>query len=270
MKRSATPHDALIAQLAEALAADKRIRGAWLSGSLGQGAGDEHSDVDIVAEIAESDRAACLTDYSRPRPGMPETVHTQVIHGRILTAIAANWERFDLMFLTAGEMSRIDGGSLKHLLGDAAATPPAHTPAPPHAQDAAAAVRIEATTSEFLRVLGLTVVVISREEWLVAQQGVELLRKMLIDTMLEENRVPPSARGVKRLNPFLTQEQRMLLESLTPPAARREPLLAANAELARIFLARAKPLAAARGAKWPQAFEDSTRRHLKSALALEI
>lgn len=270
MKRSATPHDALIAQLAEALAADKRIRAAWLSGSLGQGAGDEHSDVDIVVEIAESDRAACLTDYSRPRPGMPQTVHTQVIHDRILTAIASNWERFDLVFLTAAELSRIDSASLKQLFGDASATAHAHSLSPTHAPDAAAVARIEATISEFLRVLGLAVAVIGREEWLVAQQGVELLRKMLIDVMLEENRVPPGARGVKRLNPFLTQEQRTLLENLAPPAARREPLLAANSELARIFLARVKPLATARGAKWPQAFEDATRRHLKRTLALEI
>jgi hypothetical protein len=47
-------------------------------------------------------------------------------------------------------------------------------------------------------------------------------------------------------------------------------LLAAHAALARLFLARARPLAERLSVPWPQAFEDATRRHLRAALGLEI
>lgn len=250
--------------LTTALAADPRVRAAWLGGSLGQGSGDAWSDVDILVLVEEQDRAACIADYRAGRADLPPLVLSHVVHGRVLAAITRDWRRFDLSFLTAGELPSQDGATLKLLLGDPGLTPP------PRAAGAGQLLPLEPLVTEFLRVLGLASVAVGRGEWLTMQQGVELLRHMLLDLMLLENEVPPGSRGAKRLNAFLTADQRAWLEAFAPPIAEREALLAANAALARQFLTRAKPLAAKLGAPWPSDFEDATRRHMKAALALEI
>ncbi len=255
---------ALLKRLTAALAADPRVHAAWLGGSLGQDAGDAWSDVDIVVLVEEPNRPACIADYRATHPGLPPLVLSHVVYGRVLAAITPDWERFDLSFLTAGELPSQDGAGLKLLLGDPALTPP------PRIQVPGALQPLGPLVTEFLRVLGLAPVAVGRGEWLTMQQGVELLRHMLIDLMLIENEVPPGSRGAKRLNAFLTDDQRAWLEALLPPLAEREALITANAALARQFLARAKPLAAKLGAPWPTAFEDATRRHLKVTLSLEI
>ena len=257
-------HRALIERLTATLAADSRVRAAWLGGSLGQDAGDAWSDVDIVVLVEDQDRAACIADYRADHPGLPPLVLSHVVYGRVLAAITPDWERFDLSFLTAPELPSQDGAALKLLLGDPGQTPP------PRAQGPSALQPLGPLVTEFLRVLGLAPVAVGRGEWLTMQQGVELLRHMLIDLMLLENQVPPGSRGAKRLNAFLTNDQRAWLEALPPPLAEREALIAANTMLARQFLAHAKPLAAKLGTPWPTAFEDATRRHLKATLSLEI
>ena len=258
----------LIKGLAAVLAADARVRSAWLAGSLGRGAGDPWSDVDLVVEVAAADLAACLADYQAGRPGLPDTVLARPLYGRILTAVTADWARFDLAFATPDEFARMDGANLQPLLGDASRRPPAQGAA----ADPGAVARLALLIEEFLRVLGLADVMVGRQKWLVGQQGVGLLRQLLVDLMLEENGLgAPGARGgVKQLNPFLQPDQRALLEALDGPAANRAALLAANLQLTRLFLARARPLANRRGVPWPQALEDATRRHLKATLGLEI
>lgn len=258
---------ALMAQVTAVLAADDRISAIWLSGSLARGVGDTWSDVDLVAQVNETDRAACLADYGQGGAGLPALVHAQQLHERILAATTVDWERFDISFLTPTELAFMDGGALKHLAGDSASTPPAQPPS----ADTRAPRRIAALITVFLRILGLLPVALGREEWLGAQQGYDLLRKMLIELMIEENGVAPAARGgAKRLNLNLTEHQRNMLEALVPPPARRETLIAANLELARLFLDRARPLADRLEAPWPQAFEQATRRYLQRCLDLEI
>lgn len=258
----------LIDQLTGVLAADPRVRSVWLHGSLGRGIGDPWSDVDLAIEVAEPDRATCLADYACGRTGLPDLAMARPIFGRILTAVTPDWARFDLMFVTGEELARLDRAALRPLLGDPGSQP---SPLAPVAE-AGAPARLAALVEEFLRVLGLTPVGVGRGEWLVMQHGTELLRRMLVDLMLEENGFgsPEVRGGVKRLNPFLSETQRATLERLEPPLARPEALLAATVELARLFLARARPLAERLGTPWPEAFETATRRHLRTALGLEI
>jgi predicted nucleotidyltransferase len=257
---------ALLDQLTTALGADPRVRSVWLSGSLGRGQGDAWSDVDLAVVVEEPDLPACLADYQGAAPDLPELVLSKLVHGRLVTAITPDWRRFDLAFMTPAELARQDGASLRPVLGETAAPPPPHPPA----TDSAAGGRVGEMIAEFIRVLGLAPVVIGRGEWLVAQEGHELLRKMLVDLMLEENGVLRSARGAKRLNSYLSAEQRAELEALGRPAAQREALIAANGEVARLFLPRAKTLAGQLGVEWPAAFEAATREHLWSTLSLEI
>lgn len=257
----------LIDQLTRALGGDPRIRALWLSGSLGKGQGDAWSDIDLTALVEEADIRPCLDDYAAGYAGMPPTVLTHEVYGRVFAATTPDWDRFDIVFHTPAEIARMNGAGLKLLLGDHALTPPSReAPA-----DTGAARRVEALAKEFLRILGLLPVAVGRGEWVVAQQGVELLRKMLVDLMLEENGIGPGQRGgAKRLNPFLTPEQRGLLEAIPLAASNGPSLIAANRAHAQPFLARARALSDRLGAAWPQALEEATRLHLRTTLGLEI
>lgn len=257
--------EALLQRLVAALSQDGRVKALWLSGSLGAGSGDAWSDIDLVALVSPDDLKACVADYKQPRPGLPETVLAFDVYGVVVASVTADWERFDIHFATRDYVDRAGGDGWRPLFGDTAIPP-----RPPPAPGTGAPGRVAATVTEFLRVLGLMPVAVGRQEWITAQQGFDLLRRMMIDLMLEENGHGQTARGAKRLNGFLTPGQREALEAITPPRADREAVIAANLDLARAFLARARPLAARLGAAWPQAFEDATRRHLKAALSLDL
>ncbi|KQW70870.1 hypothetical protein ASE17_18605 [Phenylobacterium sp. Root77] len=256
---------ALLDQLKAALAADPRIRSAWLSGSFGKGESDAWSDIDLTVVVAPDDLAACLRGCADGAIALPVTVFSHLVHGRIFSGITPAWSRFDLAFVTPAEFATQDGSGLVHLSGEIDAPP-----ARPADRDPGAAGRISRLVHEFLRVLGLSTVCVGREEWLVGQQGVELLRGMLVELMLEANDMPRSARGAKRLNGFLTLDQRAALEALPVPAAGRAALLTAQGEIARLFLANARPLTQRLGGAWPEAFEAATRAHLRRELGLEI
>lgn len=260
-------HETLVGQLTEALAWDPRVRSAWLHGSLGRDEGDAWSDVDVVVEVDAADRRACMSDYAGPNRGLPDLVLIKAVHGVILSAVTTDWQRFDLMFVTPAELAAMDGAGLKRLLGD----PDQAAPARPPVADTGAAARVEALVEEVFRIVGLTPVAVGRQEWIAMRHGGEILQKLLIDLMVEENGIAPAKRGgVKRLNPFLTVEQRSVIEGLETPPARRDLLLAAQLELVALFMARARPLAQRLGVRWPDALEAATRRHLKATLGLEI
>ena len=119
--------------------------------------------------------------------------------------------------------------------------------------------------------LGLSVGAMGREEYQLALNGIDLLRRMTMDLMLEENGVSPARRGgALHRNPFLTPEQRAELAALPPLSADRASVIETNRAFAAIFLPRAHRLAARIGMTWPAEFEDATRRHLKQGLGLEI
>lgn len=125
--------------------------------------------------------------------------------------------------------------------------------------------------NEFLRVLGLLWTAVGREEYVLGLTGVDLLRRLTIDLMLEENGVGPIERGgALHRSPFLNLEQRRELEALTPVVSGRDGLIAANVQLVAIFLPRARRLAEKIGMTWPSPFEAATRRHLQNRLGLVL
>ena len=256
---------ALLDQLLAALAADRRVRSAWLSGSLARGGGDRWSDVDVTVVVDQPDLPAVIAAFRTSRPDLPEQVFRQLVHGRIVSSITPDWDRFDLSFLTPAEFAVQDGTGLRRLLGEDDPPPPREPGA-----DTGAPARVAAIVHEFIRVLGLLPVAVGREEWLAAQQGYELLRKMAVDLILEANGVPPGARGAKRLNAYLRPEQRAALEAIVPPAASGETIIAANRQIARLFFAHARPLADRLELEWPAAFEAATRTRLHADLGLEF
>jgi predicted nucleotidyltransferase len=259
---------ALVERLREVLAGDARVESAWLSGSFGRGVGDAWSDIDVLAVVEEEDIAACLAEYGGLRNPVGETVLMMRLYGRIVSAVRPDWERYDIVFITPKELRARDKADLRPLAVEsldapASPTPPGlYQPAPDALLDMA---------REFLRVLGLLPTAIERQEWLSGQEGVGLLRRGLVEMMIEANGVGRAQRGgAKRLNPYLTPEQRAAVERLPQPGADRESLMIANAALAAIFLPLAKETLAKAGAPWPKALEDATRAHLARVLGLAI
>ncbi len=257
----------LITRIATVLESEPRIEGAWLAGSLGRGGGDAFSDVDVLVLCADG----AANEVSAGFAAAPERIVQPVLvnalfGGRVLNVVTQNWERFDLTFIESEQLGRYDASDLRELF--ARGRKPQARPARPHATSADQFSKI---VNEFLRVLGLSVVVLGRGECFIAMSGVDLLRGLTRDLFLEENGIGPEQRGgALHLNPLLTAEQRALLNGLPPLAPSRESIIGNDIALTKIFLPRAKALAAKIGMAWPVVFEEATRRHLKTNLGMEI
>ncbi|HEY3796852.1 MAG TPA: hypothetical protein VGL58_00735 [Caulobacteraceae bacterium] len=269
MSTSTPAQEALLARLQAALTADARVDATWLAGSFGRGEGDIWSDIDAIAIVDAEDRAACLVEYTGSRNPVGETVLLRALFDRIAHGVRPDWERYDILFLTQQEFRRYDRAALKPLTPESLAAPPM-PPAPTPAYQPSAD-HLAGLAQEFLRILGLAPAAFGREEWLSAQEGAGLMRNLLIEMMFEANGIGRAQRGgVKRLNPYLTPEQRAAVEAIPAPAASREALIAASEALARLFLPLAKATLADGSAPWPQPLEDATRTHLARTCGIVI
>jgi len=259
---------ALADAIRRVLEADPQVHAAWLGGSLGRGVGDAFSDVDVLVLAAPGEASPMGRRYAERVGEIAEPVLVMVLYGgRVVSVVTADWGRFDLSFVEPAELGGYHAARLIELFNRGELGPPDRAPEP----YAATPASVRAIVEEFLRVLGLLVVAEGRGEWIVALSGVEILRQLDLDLMLEENGVGPADRGgaLKR-NPFLSPEQRAELAALSPVVATREGILAANAEHAAIFLPRARRLAAEIGMDWPTALETATAAHLQRNLDFTI
>jgi predicted nucleotidyltransferase len=260
--------DKLIAAISAVLVKDSRIEAAWLAGSLGRGKGDAFSDVDVLVLCPDGLAGAISTIVAANPSEIAKTVLVNALYGgRILNFVTDDWQRFDLSFIEAAQLVNYNAAELTPLFNRVGREPP-RKQHPPYATTPDSILKL---VREFFRVLGLAPVGIGRGEYLVSLSGVELLRRMTIDLMLEENGVGPAERGgALHLNQFLSERQRRELESLPPVVATRDSLLAADKAIAAIFVPRARSLAAKIGLAWPEALEAAARRHLRAQLGLEF
>ena len=245
----------LVERLTQVLQADAQVLGAWVAGSLGKGAGDRYSDVDVLV-LAAGDPSELAARYHRDADAITPTVLALLHLGRVVSCVTPGWDRFDLTFIDARELQRYDGRALASMFSRGPQPgEPAARPAPPSA--------FAANLTEFFRVLGLAPVGVGRRECVVMLEGIGHLRRILVDAMLEQNGVTPSERGgVLKLNPFLTEAQRAALAALPPLAMSVESLLEGSLAIARIYVPLAKSMADARGLRWPDALEAAARRHI--------
>lgn len=258
----------LIARLQAFLDGMPHVDAAWLAGSLGAGGGDAFSDVDLLVLVGdgklEEAQRAIVSELDTVSP--PVLVN-QLFGGRVINVVSKGWQRFDFVLVQKGELSRYNSGRLTLLFNRSDATPPARKDIPYRPQAAALAPIVQ----EFLRVLGLLSVVMGREEYVIALSGIEHLRRLTIDLMLEDNAVSPAARGgALHRNPLLSMEQRVALKSLPPLSANRDSVLEGHRAFAAIFLPRAKALAARIGMEWPDALEAAARTHLLHSAGIVI
>jgi hypothetical protein len=253
----------MIERLRAVLTDDERIVAAWLSGSLGRGAADAWSDVDVTCVVEEDDLSPCVAEYGGRRNPVGATVSQTVVHGRVAANISTDWMRYDLLFVTPQEFRNQDPARLRPLVRS---TKPPTGLTRENVMDGA---RIAAAAAEFIRIIGLCPVAVGRQEWISGIEGVALLRRMTIDLMVEANGLGHERGGVKRLNPLLTPDQRSALEASLAVGPSREQLLAATLALTQLFLPLARRLVGERGGEWPHDFEDATWAWLKRELDVD-
>ena len=258
----------LIDEIGKLLREEGRVGAAWLAGSLGRGQGDSFSDVDLLVLVEDgtlievsSALVARLSTVVRP-------VHVnKLFGGRVLNVVTADWQRFDLSFIQREDLARHNGALLESLFNRSGRTLPVEHERPYRT----APDRLLPLVQEFLRVLGLAVVVVGREEYAVALSGIEHLRRLTFDLMMEENSVAPGRRGgALRRNSLFNAEQRARLESLPPLVAQRASVIEGHRALAELFLPRARRLAAEIAMVWPSDFEEATRRYLEANLQVRV
>jgi hypothetical protein len=258
----------LVDAITRALAAVDDIEGAWLAGSLGAGQGDSFSDVDVLVLTAVGKVGAVSGRVAHNISTIAEPALINPLYGgRVLNVVTADWRRFDLHFIEPGDLGRFDAARLVLLFNKGDRAPPRGSTDPYQSKPET----VLKLVNEFLRILGLLVVAIGRKEYVLGLTGVDMLRRLTVDLMLEENGVGPIERGgALHRNPLLTPDQRREFEALRPVVADRAGIIAAHVELAAIFLPRARRLATRAHMIWPSTFETATKRHLHERLGLTI
>ncbi|WP_248582988.1 nucleotidyltransferase domain-containing protein [Nocardioides sp. InS609-2] len=261
--------DDCLRALTEILERDPRVRGAWLVGSLGRGAGDELSDLDVLVVVDLGDRETWLVDWDEAIAArIPVVLQQRIELGEmvVLNHVTEDWVRFDVSVVPPGDLVERAASSVKVLFDrddlQSSMTGQAR-PIPPSGH------RVGALAREFLRVLGLLPVVLGRDELEIGASGSGLLRGLLIQLMLEDACVPDRG-GALKLRGVLRNEHLELLRRLPPIEATRESILAVHLAGAEGFLPLARELSERTGEPWPQDLETALRRHLERELDLRL
>jgi hypothetical protein len=248
-------------------AADPRIAGVFLGGSLGAETGDAWSDVDLILVAVPEHHTAVVADLKEliTRIAAP-VLWRQVYRGvPLFMSVLPGWRRLDLTVTVPDRLPYArDRVTPMHdptdLYARMVPTLPARSPDP---------AKVYAIVEEFLRDFGLMPLAVGREEWLVMQTGYSILRGLLIDLLIEAQ-APPVSPGALSLSRVLPSEDIALLAALPAPRATRDELFAANVALAEVFLPRARALADACGAVWPEALEAEMRATLHRSLGVTL
>jgi hypothetical protein len=258
----------LIDEIARRLDAEPDVEALWLAGSLGKGGGDAFSDVDLLVLTADGAAGEVSARLARDLTAALCVVLVNSLYGgRVLNMVTDDWARFDLTLVQREDLQRYDADALTPIFNKGASRPPVQPKTPYRTSPD----QLLAMIKEFLRIVGLTPVAMGRGEYQLALSGIDLLRRMTFDLMLEENSISPAMRGgALHRNPMLTAEQRADLSALPAIAADRASIIAGTTAFTRLFLPRARRLAAEIGMDWPTEFEAATRRHLLKTLDLQI
>ncbi|MDJ1134466.1 nucleotidyltransferase domain-containing protein [Streptomyces iconiensis] len=259
--------DGLISRISQVLQDEQRVLAAWLSGSRGRGTADAYSDVDVWLVVAADD----VRDFTEDWPKLcdritPTVLRQQVRGGPVFNAVTPEWLRFDVAIGTPEDVPSRSRSTLKPLFDRAGLTERLKPEGEPLGPDAA---KVAGLTTEFLRVLGLLPVVIGRQEYVVAASGAGLLRQLLIQLMLEDVAVEDRG-GVLHLDGLLPPERMRTLSGLPPIEATRSAAVEGHLACARAFLPLARELHGRCGLEWPRELEEAARRHLRTALDLEL
>lgn len=259
---------AVIDRAPAVLAADERILAGWLVGSFGTGLADRHSDIDLHCLITEES-----ADWFREH--WPETAERLV--GPLVLAqslpvliggftVTPDWLHLDLIMHPQGT---VDPTKITGLLpiydraGDLLPEQPLikETFGTPYFP--------EREVKQFLYFLGNLPVLAGRGELILLHASVSGFRDILIGFMLAERGVRDRG-GAKRLNPFLTEEQRRTLETLPTATLDLEEIMNALHVVTRTIRERTRRLAGRTGSPWPDELEQAALRSIDRQLCRDF
>lgn len=242
-----------------------RVRALLLVGSLGRGAGDPFSDLDLLALMAEDEVAAVAQNWPRLRGRIAPLVKadrfdfgsTVLFH-----QITEDWVRYDLTLAPPAALDRQARDSCVVLFDRDGLTRSLPATRPVQHSSAEVAERI---VPEFYRVLALTPVVLGRDDLVSAASGSSLLRGMLIDLARELVEVPDRG-GALSLRRLLPAESYRAIAELPPIEADRAAVLRFQQECSRLFTPWARELCERTGADFPLAFARAVAKRTEPLL----
>jgi predicted nucleotidyltransferase len=260
----------VIGRARDVLPTDERVLGVYLIGSYATGEADRFSDVDVHLVVTdesvdwfEEHWADVLRDLAGP------TVLVDRLPGLLGgLGITTDWLHVDLIAHPLNSFDRFQYDGVR-VLFDRDGTLFPEGDIPPKGGRPGEPYWPQGPVNLFFYFLGNLVTVLGRDERVVGNQGIGAVRDQLIALMLAERGVRRTG-GVKRLNAYLSDEQRAALEAI--PAAGTDPtdIIAANQYICREFIRRGTALAERTGQPWPTAFVDATLTHLRNHFDLDF
>ena len=259
----------LIDQITTTLEQHAEVGAAFLGGSHGRDESDALSDVDVYVVVVEPERVQeTVTKLADSVSDIAPILYSKVLPNvRTINGITDKWQRFDLTVVTGVELGFLASGQVK-LLFDNLGLSDAVLSTPPALQKTSSGKFLD-DVKEFIRILGLSVVVKKRDDLIVAQTGTHLMRDILIRTMLIENEPQPQ-RGVLSLSRSLNPAQQSELQRLPAAEANWPAIEERTRAIVVAFFPRARLLARRLNATWPDEFERLTRKYLSEEIGFEF
>lgn len=272
------PPERLVQRAAEVFQADDNIVAGYVVGSLATDDADPWSDADLRAVVQDQSRPELVDHWCRTVDAISPTVDTHMFGGGEVggVCITPEWLHFDLVLNPRSDPELPQEGGLRALV-DKEDILPQEPVAVPHS--GGAPFFPEEQVRSFLYMLGNMVSVIGRNEPISGTNGVVVVRDAMLVRLLLAERGLRSTRldggkGIfpftKRLRPFLTEEQYSVLTGLPPLEATLDSVIDGYVALGRAFLPRARRLAAATGAVWPEAYERASVSYFERSLGVSI
>lgn len=254
-----TPQFALVDHVVDRLSIDTRVRALWLTGSLGAGTHDEHSDVDMFALVSEDALASYVEEWlSEVAPAFAPVLARRLGAAPVFNHVLPGWLRWDVVVGGPAQVADLDADAVVELLNrDGVQLTPLAGVAPE-------SETVLAMTEEFFRVLGLLPVVVGRGELVTGASGAMLLRQLLT-TLLRYRREGPRLSGALHLSRVLPADEMAALAALPPVYAEREAVVRAHVSSAAMFVPVARELL---GPDYPVALEDACWANLREHLGV--
>lgn len=242
-----------------------QIQGLFLAGSFGRGVEDPYSDIDMVAVADTENHLAIETAWKEMLNSLWLIVfsNTRRFRSTLVNVITEDWLRIDLIVEPKELFARrakshtkllFEHCSLYETLDD---TLPAKT---------VHAGTIEQIINEFIRVLGLIVVVVEgRGEYVTGVAGAQMLRDQFARLLIETKALSDPG-GALHMSRILSESDMALLQSIPVPQMDHTSIIKTDIETAKLFFPLARQIAAEHGAEWPEAFEVATQKYLQNAL----
>jgi len=236
----------LLDKIIERLHEDERVVALWLSGSLGRGAADGSSDLDLIVTV-RSDRDGFLEGH----PVVDEVIRSIItvpVSPYIRAFMTSDCLRVDLVVEEEAELAESPFRSRVLVYGPDGIAARLPAPALGRGPDPGRLLRL---VTDSYREIAIFPALFPRADWLLGRVGVTMLHQRLYDLLVETNQpLPPM--GVKQWSRRLTPVQRDLLGGLPLPAeAEREPVVAAMATAVRAFRTDVRAAVEAVGVTWP-------------------